>query len=198
MSVRAALPSPMAMRRSGRELSGFIWVEFALNRFSDNRRCAKMQRKLRSDGNEAVAHRAHHEYMADRGKVKAPSEKSFGVTFASVFALLSAWQFYRHGMAVGPVATTVAALGFLAAAFAAPTVLRPLNLLWSKFGILLHRVVNPLIMGLLFFFVFTPIGVAMRLFGADPLRLRKKTDANSYWIVRAEENVEQSSMNNQF
>ncbi len=77
--------------------------------------------------------------------MKAPSEKSFGVTFACVFCLLSALQFYRHGITVWPVVTSVAVLGFLATAFAAPAVLRPLNLVWLKFGMLLHRIVNPVI-----------------------------------------------------
>ncbi len=140
----------------------------------------------------------HHEYAGTRDEVKAPSEKSFGVTFACVFGLLSALQFYRLGIAVWPVVTSMAALGFLATAFAAPTVLRPLNLVWLKFGMLLHRIVNPVIMGLRFFGVFTPMGLIMRLFGGDLLRLRTKTGATSHWILRAEENVEKSSMTNQF
>ena len=140
----------------------------------------------------------HHEYAGTRDEVKAPSEKSFGVTFACVFGLLSALQFYRLGIAVWPVVTSVAALGFLATAFAAPAALRPLNLVWLKLGMLLHRIVNPVIMGLLFFGVFTPMGLIMRLFGADLLRLRTKTGATSHWILRAEENVEKSSMTNQF
>ncbi len=140
----------------------------------------------------------HHEYAGNRDEVKAPSEKSFGVTFACVFGLLSALQFYRLGIAVWPVVTSVAALGFLATAFTAPAVLRPLNLVWLKFGMLLHRIVNPVVMGLLFFGVFTPMGLIMRLFGADLLRLRTKTGATSHWILRAEENVEKSSMTNQF
>ena len=140
----------------------------------------------------------HHEYAGNRDEVKAPSEKSFGVTFACVFGLLSALQFYRLGIAVWPVVTSVAALGFLATAFAAPAVLRPLNLVWLKFGMLLHRIVNPVIMGLLFFGVFTPMGLIMRLFGADLLRLRTKTGATSHWILRADENLEKSSMTNQF
>ncbi len=140
----------------------------------------------------------HHEYAGTRDEVKAPSEKSFGVTFACVFGLLSALQFYRLGIAVWPVVTSVAALGFLATAFAAPAVLRPLNLVWLKFGMLLHRIVNPVVMGVLFFGVFTPMGLIMRLFGADLLRLRTKTGATSHWILRADENLEKSSMTNQF
>jgi hypothetical protein len=140
----------------------------------------------------------HHENLRDGSTVKAPSEKSFGVTFACVFGLLSGWQFYSHGVSFWAVATILAGIGFLGMAFAAPAVLRPLNLLWMKFGLLLHRIVNPLIMGVLFFGVFTPMGLAMRLFGADLLRLRAKPAENGYWIIRANENVGKSSMTNQF
>ena len=94
--------------------------------------------------------------------------------------------------------TLLASLGFLGMAFTAPTVLRPLNLLWMKFGLLLHRIVNPLIMGVLFFGVFTPMGVSMRFFGADLLRLRARPGENGYWILRDTENVGKSSMTNQF
>jgi hypothetical protein len=119
-----------------------------------------------------LAGQAHHETRSGHDDTKAPSEKSFGITFACVFALLSAWLFYRHGFGLKLVATAVLAVAFLATAYAAPYVLRPLNIVWLKFGLLLHRVVNPVIMGLLFFIVFTPMGMLMRLFGADLLRLK--------------------------
>lgn len=140
----------------------------------------------------------HHERGGASEEVKVPTERSFGVTFACVFALLSAWLFYRQGLAAWPVAIAALALAFLGLAYGAPYVLRPLNLLWLKFGLLLHRVVNPLIMGLLFFLVFTPMGVGMRLFGGDLLRLKRRPEEKSYWVFRAEENVQQSSMKNQF
>lgn len=145
-----------------------------------------------------MAGEQHHEYRRDRAAIKAPTERSFGVTFAVVFALIAAWQLFRHGVGVGAAASAGLALGFLAAAFAAPALLRPLNILWMRFGLLLHRIVNPVIMGLLFFGVFTPFGLVMRLFGADLLRLRKPAGDGTYWISRARDNVEPSSMTNQF
>lgn len=140
----------------------------------------------------------HHEHRREQHDTRAPSERSFGMTFACVFALVSGWLFYRHGAGPGAVATGTLAAGFLAVAFAAPALLGPLNRLWLRFGLLLHAVVNPLILGGLFFIVFTPMGLAMRLFGADLLRLRRKSDGESYWIIRAEEKVAPSSMTNQF
>jgi hypothetical protein len=146
----------------------------------------------------AVTGEQHHEYRGDRSEAKVPTERSFGLTFAAVFALLSALQLYRHGLAAGAVITAVLSLGFLAAAYVAPAALRPLNIVWMKFGLLLHRIVNPVIMGVLFFGVFTPIGAGMRLFGADLLRLRRPPENGSYWILRAGETTEPGSMTNQF
>ncbi|HMB48131.1 MAG TPA: SxtJ family membrane protein, partial [Afifellaceae bacterium] len=60
----------------------------------------------------------------------------------------------------------------------------PLNKLWMKFGLLLHNIVNPLVMGLLFFLTITPIALYFRISGKDPLKLRLEPDARSYWIDR--------------
>ncbi len=74
---------------------------------------------------------------------------------------------------------------FLAAASLAPRALAPLNRLWFRIGILLGKVVTPLVMGILFFVMVTPIGFLMRLFGSDPLRLKRKPAAKSYLIERS-------------
>jgi len=65
-----------------------------------------------------------------------------------------------------------------------PKVLAPLNKLWMKFGLLLHSIVNPLVMGLLFFLTITPIALFFRASGKDQLRLKLDPAARSYWIVR--------------
>ena len=62
--------------------------------------------------------------------------------------------------------------------------LRPLNRLWLKFGLLLHKVVNPIVMALVFFGTVLPTGLIMRVLGKDLLRLKRQPDANSYWIER--------------
>ena len=74
---------------------------------------------------------------------------------------------------------------FLVAALLRPAILHPLNRLWLKFGLLLHRVVNPVIMALLFFGTVLPTGLVMRALGKDLLRLKRQPDADSYWIPRA-------------
>ena len=74
---------------------------------------------------------------------------------------------------------------FLLLALLVPKALAPLNWVWTKFGLLLHKIVSPIVLGVLFFLVFTPIGITFRLFGGDPLRLRFDSKAQSYWIARS-------------
>src|SRR5438876_5174391 len=107
-----------------------------------------------------------HENL-NRDEVVTPSEKSFGITFSVVALLLAVWLWWRKDLPGAAIIALAASLGFIAAGFLAPAMLRPLNLLWLRFGLLLHRVVNPLVMGLLFFAVFMPMGLLMRLSGKD-------------------------------
>ncbi len=144
-----------------------------------------------------MAQIAHHEELS-RDSVKPPSERSFGFTFAAVFSLFGLWLFWRRGQSLWSAALLAAALGFLIAAIASPQVLRPINLLWLKFGLVLHRIVNPIVMGLLFFVVFLPTGIIMRLLGRDLLRLKRNPNGVSYWIVRSPEADRLSNMKNQF
>jgi Saxitoxin biosynthesis operon protein SxtJ len=139
-----------------------------------------------------------HEQFDKRDDVKAPSERSFGFTFAIVFALLAAFSWWHSGMATKAYAMAGLSAVFLAITLLAPRLLRPLNLIWLKFGLLLHKIVNPIIMGVLFFGVFTPMGFAMRLFGVDFLRLKRKPAGETYWIVKGEDSIPDSSMKNQF
>jgi hypothetical protein len=73
-----------------------------------------------------------------------------------------------------------------------------LNRLWLKFGLLLYKVMNPLVLGLLFFVTITPIGLVMRAFGKDFLRMKMDRSAKSYWIDRAPPGPPPQSMKNQF
>jgi len=88
------------------------------------------------------------------------------------------------------------AFGLMAAI--APNLLGPANQIWMKFGLLLHAIVSPIALGILFFFVFFPTGLLMRLFGKDPLRLKFDSSAESYWINRAPPGPAPESMHQQF
>ncbi|MEW5727595.1 MAG: SxtJ family membrane protein [Pseudomonadota bacterium] len=128
-------------------------------------------------------------------EVQMGSERAFGIVFAVVFGGLALLPLLDGG----GVRWWSAAVGgaFLAAALAKPDVLRPLNVVWFKFGMLLHHVVTPVVMGLLFFCTVTPVGLLMRMSGKDPMRL-KKPQARSYWIDRTSGGPAPETMRNQF
>lgn len=137
-----------------------------------------------------------HEHFEPSDEIKVGSEKTFGLVFAAVFALIGALPMLGGGD-IRAWALIVAAL-FLIAAFAFPKLLRPLNLLWFRFGLLLHKIVNPLVMGMLFFLTVTPIALIMRLAGKDPLNKAFDKTADSYWVKRDPEEMQPDHMRRQF
>ena len=125
---------------------------------------------------------------------KVGSERNFGLVFAVVFALVGLWPILGgNGMRIWALAV---AAGFVLLAFVRPSVLRPLNLAWFRFGLLLGRIVSPVVMALIFFVAVTPTALIMRMFGKDVLRLRFDREAESYWIGRDDDPA--TSMKNQF
>jgi predicted membrane metal-binding protein len=132
----------------------------------------------------------------DQDDVQIGSEKGFGIVFAVVFLIVALWPL-PFGGEVRLWALAVAAL-LLVIAFAVPRLLSPFNRVWFRFGLLLHKIVNPVIMGLIFFGAVLPTGFLMRLFGKDPLRLGFDREAASYWIDRDPPGPDPSSMRNQF
>ena len=137
-----------------------------------------------------------HEHLAHTDAVKLGSERSFGIVFAVVFAIVALWPLMADG-GVRLWAAVVAGL-FLALALVAPGILKPLNLLWFKFGMVLHKIVNPLIMGLLFFVTVTPIALLMRALGKRPLALEADASLESYWIERDPPGPDPETMKRQF
>jgi hypothetical protein len=134
--------------------------------------------------------RLHESYASE--DVKLPPERSTGFVFAAV-ALIVAWFGRNHAIVLWTALGVAAALVTLA--FVKPDVLRPLNIVWFKFGLLLHRVVNPLVMFLIFTIVFIPVGFLMRL-RHDPLRRKRAPEKPTYWIDR--DDKARGSMTNQF
>ncbi|HSM42671.1 MAG TPA: SxtJ family membrane protein [Afifellaceae bacterium] len=122
------------------------------------------------------------------------SERNFGLVFATVFGVIGLWPLIG-GNPVRIWSLAIAAV-FLVLAFALPAVLRPLNLLWFRFGLLLGRIVAPIVMALIFYVAVTPTALIMRLLGKDLLRLRFDRDAATCWIAR--EKAPETSMKNQF
>lgn len=134
-----------------------------------------------------------HENYDRVEKIKLGSEKAFGITFAAVFALLAlAPMIFGHGLRLWAL---IISLLFAATAFVRPSYLQKPNHYWMRFGLFLNRLVSPIILALLFFGVFLPIGLLMRAFGKDVLNLKYKKHTSSYWIISPEE---QGSMTEQF
>jgi hypothetical protein len=129
-------------------------------------------------------------------KVTMGSERSFGIVFACVFALIGCVPWLLgHGWRLWALA--IAAI-FLAVALIYPRLLTPLNYVWFKFGLALHHIVNPIIMGLIFFGAVLPTGLMVRLFGKDLLRLKRDPQATSYWIERDPPGPGPDTMTRQF
>jgi hypothetical protein len=124
------------------------------------------------------------------------SDRSFGLVFA-VFFLIVGLLPLLHGQVLRIWALPLAA-GFLVVAMIVPGILSPLNRLWTRFGLLLHSIVSPFALAILFYGVVTPTGLLMRLFGKDTLRLRPDKNAASYWIERTPPGPEPDSLKNQF
>lgn len=137
-----------------------------------------------------------HESLDNSHELAVASERSFGNVFAGVFALLGAYRLW-HGKADGYAWLAVAAV-FLSLAWLWTRPLQPLNRLWARLGALLHRIVTPLMMGLMFFVVITPIGLAVRALGKDLLRLRRDPAAASYWVPREDSASREGAMKDQF
>ena len=126
-----------------------------------------------------------------------PSDRSFGFTFVVVFIIIAAWQAWagRSGVAYTFLGLAIA---ILAVALTRPTLLHGLNRAWMRFGALLHNVVNPIVLGGIYFLVFTPVALVMRLAGRDALRRKLDTQAKSYWIDRDPPGPPPDSLPNQF
>jgi saxitoxin biosynthesis operon SxtJ-like protein len=137
-----------------------------------------------------------HEDFSREEHVKAGTDRGFGFVFAGFFAILAAFSLW-HGSTTWHWTLPISA-AFLAVALTFPRLLNPLNRLWLKFGLLLYKVMNPLVLGLLFFVTIMPIGLVMRAFGKDFLRLRLDRSAKSYWIDRTPPGPPPQSMRNQF
>jgi len=137
---------------------------------------------------------AHPESRHD--DTKMPSERNFGLTFTGVFAFIGLikWIF---GGDIRWWALGVSAI-FAVLAFAAPSALRPLNRMWFQFGLLLHRVINPVVLSVLFVAVIVPMSLAMRAMGKKFLTLGYDAEARSYWITRDPAESDPSSIRNQF
>jgi hypothetical protein len=115
-------------------------------------------------------------------EVELPSNKKFGFFFTVIFLITAGYFWYEINEPFAYSFFIISAL-FLITTLVKADVLLPLNKLWMRFGLLLGKIVSPIVFGLIFFVLFTPIAVAMRLCGRDELRLRFR-EKSSHWIKR--------------
>jgi len=114
--------------------------------------------------------------------MKRSSEKSFGILFFIVFAIIGLYPLLSFNFV--RVWALVIALIFLFLGLTKPSVLKPLNTAWIKLGEILGKIIAPIVMLLVFFVVITPIGLMLRLFGKDILGLKFSEKVKTYWITR--------------
>ena len=125
--------------------------------------------------------------------VRPGSARSFGIVFTAVFSIIALWPVISGG--APRFVLLGVALVFLAVTLVKPKAWTIPNRLWFKLGMLLGMVVAPLAMMLVYFVVVCPMGLALRVFGKDPLRRKIDRQADTYWIVR---DTDMLSMKSQF
>jgi hypothetical protein len=139
-----------------------------------------------------------HEDLTREEEVHGSSDRSFGLVVAAFFAIVGLGPLLHGSLAsIRWWALGVTAV-FLALALLWTAPLRPLNRLWLRLGLLISKIVSPIVLAMLFYATVTPVGVLMRAVGKDPLRLRRNAATASYWIPREPPGPAPDSMKNQF
>lgn len=137
-----------------------------------------------------------HEDFSRKQEGKGSSNRSFGLVFAVFFAIIGVLPLRaHHGFRWWALALSAL---ILVLAFLRPTWLGPFNRVWTRLGMLLGNIVNPIVTGLLFYLVVTPTGLIFRLGRKDVLRLASDAGARSYWIERRPPGPPPGTMANQF
>ena len=124
--------------------------------------------------------------------IKLPSNKNFGIVFFLVFLIIGFWPLINTEEV--RIWAIIISIIFLLLGLTNSKLLNPLNQIWFKFGILLSKIISPIVMGTIFFLVVTPIGLLMKIFRKDLLNLKLNKD-KTYWIKKTDSN---SNMKNQF
>jgi hypothetical protein len=137
-----------------------------------------------------------HEDFSREIHGKGPSDRNFGLVFTVAFLFFGLWPL-RHGNPVRPWLLALSG-AVLLITLIRPSLLHGPNRVWTKLGILIGKVVNPIVTALLFYLVFTPGAFILRLMGRDLLGLSLNPDAKTYWIQRSVSTTDASTMKNQF
>lgn len=129
--------------------------------------------------------------------MQLPSNRAFASLFLVVLGALSAWHFWHGRPGAGWLWFSLAAvLGLVA--LIAPGCLTPLNRAWMRLGLLLNRVMSPLVLGVMYAVLIVPVGLVVKLFGRDVLRLKSNPTASSHWRIREQAVIRREDFKNQF
>lgn len=129
-------------------------------------------------------------------EIELPSNRKFGFFFTAVFVFISLYFLYQESNQIASIFLIIATI-FLAMTIFKAEGLLPLNKLWMRFGLLLGMIISPIVLGILFFGLFTPISLVTRLFGRDELRL-KLANRESHWKKRSLDQRQTETFKNQF
>ena len=128
-------------------------------------------------------------------EIELPSNKKFGYFFTLIFLIITGYFFLNKSLNLAYVFAAISITLFFITLVKADVLLYP-NKLWIQFGLLLGMIISPIVLGVLFFVLFTPTAIIMKLYGRDELRIKFKK-STSYWIVR-ENQINSDSFSNQF
>jgi hypothetical protein len=142
---------------------------------------------------------ATHEDFRRSEPVEGASDRGFGLTVGGILLLIAAVRVWLHGGG-GALEAALAGIGavLVLLGLVAPARLAGLNRAWTRLGLLLFKVVNPIALGLIYLTTIVPIGLIMRAAGHDPLRLKPEPQAASYWVRREPPGPAASTMTQQF
>jgi len=129
-------------------------------------------------------------------KPKSLSNRVFGLIFAGILMAICLWPLLSdNGIRIWAL---IIAGGFAVPAIFMPDLLNPLNKLWVQFGQIMHKIINPVLMGLIFFLTVLPTGLVLRLLGKDPMKRKFDNNAKTYWFEREDQTLTKESFGNQF
>jgi hypothetical protein len=137
-----------------------------------------------------------HEDLSRVHDIRGSSDRTFGLVLGVFFLGVGLWPM-RSARPVRLWPVVISAI-FLILSFLRPSLLHFLNQWWIRLGLLLGKIVNPIVTGLLFYLVFTPAGLMLRLLGKDPLHLKFEPGSQSYWIERTPPGPPPETMAHQF
>ncbi len=137
-----------------------------------------------------------HEDLGRAAHVRSSSDRQFGLVIAAALALFGLLPLRSGGHVRMPLLALAGV--FLLAALVWPAGLHPLNRVWTGLGLLMGRLVNPIVTAVLFYVVITPVGLIAKLMGSDLLRLKLLPAADTYWIHRTPPGPPPASMTKQF